>query len=126
MFQTDVTKKNSVQIDLTKTTEADIYARPVYYYNTKDPEGENETGVSVYEIQRNTSPYAAGQPIVSVNIKLDGVMDYHSVERKKYTTAIIEIGGIQAFYLFLGFFVCGYFTEIEFQANLVKELFLEK
>jgi hypothetical protein len=63
---------------------------------------------------------------VSVNIKLDGVMDYHSVERKKYTTAIIEIGGIQAFYLFLGFFVCGYFTEIDFQANLVKELFLEK
>jgi len=53
-------------------------------------------------------------------------MDYHSVERKKYTTAIIEIGGIQAFYLFLGFFVCGYFTEIDFQANLVKELFLEK
>ncbi len=70
-----MTTKNFVQIDLTKSTEAEIYARPVFYYNKNDPENENQTGVSVYDIKTNTMPYVTGQPIVSVNIKLDSLMD---------------------------------------------------
>ena len=83
-----------MQIDLTKSTEAEIYARPVYYYNINDPEKENQTGVVAYDIKKNTVPYVAGQPIVSVNIKLDSLMDKFTVERKQYTSAIIQIGGI--------------------------------
>jgi len=53
-------------------------------------------------------------------------MDYHSVDRKKYTAALCDIGGIQAFWLFIGMLVCGYFTEIDYQAALIKDLFLQK
>lgn len=53
-------------------------------------------------------------------------MDYFSVERKTYLSAIGEIGGLQSFYLFIGFALMSYFTDIDYHANIVKALFLEK
>lgn len=103
-----------------------MYARAVFYYNTDYPLAENQTGVAVSEIIKNTQPRNAGQPIVTVNIKLDNVMDYHSVDRKKYTSALCDIGGIQSFWLFFGMMICRYFTKIDYEAKLVKDLYLEK
>lgn len=53
-------------------------------------------------------------------------MEYLSVERRSFLSAIGDIGAQQSFYVLIGFTIVSYFADIDYHANIVKALFLEK
>jgi hypothetical protein len=89
-------------------------------------EEDHGTGVAVSQIKSNTETYSSNRPIVDIKIKLDQFIDYWTIERATYILALGNVGGLQSFYAFLILAMIDYFINIDYMANIIKQLFLEK
>ena len=89
--------------------------------------GETFTGA---RISRNSKKYLPIEQnpgeIFGLNLYLDSVVQKSSFSRHDWIKVIGTVGGVERFYGMFIMMVIGYFTEIDYMAEFIKSLFLEK
>ena len=64
--------------------------------------------------------------IFGLNLYLDSVVQNSSFSRYDWIKVIGTVGGVERFYGMIIMMLIGYFTEIDYKAEFIKNLFLEK